>query len=181
MLDASPFAVHYTKGFTLIELLVAIALLAIFLVFAVPGFNGFLMNRKLEMVVDELQSSLNYARTTALEKNVTTLVCPYNGASTTCGTNWSYGWAVIKKNSDNTLTLIQSNQLNPNSLTVITNSVGQVVFDSQGLASSQTNFTICDSRGGSSATSLTVLPSGYIQSSDKLGQAVWNGASLACN
>ncbi len=75
--------------------------------------------------------------------------------------------------------LLKSQQYSPTDPTLSSN-VTSVVFDAHGIATTQSNFKLCDSRGGSYATSVEVLATGFVQLGNTPGQAVWDNSALAC-
>lgn len=173
-------------GFTLPELLIAIGVFTVLAVLTVPAFRTALMNNRVMAETDQLVNSLSYARTVALNGNTRTRVCPASAVgSATCGTNWQTGWIVITQPSVGTPVLLQANFLGPNDPTLSAVGIGSpaatsVTFDAVGLATTQANFKICDSRGGTFAQSAAVLPTGFIQSSSSMGIAAWNSSALTC-
>ena len=62
------------SGFTLTELMVTIAVIAILASLAVPNFIGWLPNYKLRSGAEDIQSTLQLARITAIKRNATATV-----------------------------------------------------------------------------------------------------------
>lgn len=86
---------------------------------------------------------------------------------------------MVTKPSSGTSTLLQSQQLSVSD-PVLSGNVGSVTFDSHGLTATPSNFKFCDSRGGTFARSIEVMSTGFVQSGDTPGQAVWDNSALAC-
>lgn len=169
-----------TKGFSLVELLIGLAVLAIILTLAVPSFSTMLMNARVTATADALVNSLHYARGAALSQSMRVQVCPIGALnSINCGSDWSAGWIVVTMPTSGTAMLLKSEQTSSTGPSV-SSSAGTVIFDAQGLATTQSNFTVCDSRGGSFARSVQVVATGFVQSGESAGQAVWNNGALSC-
>ena len=172
-------------GFTLIELLITVVIAAILMALAMPSFSSMLMNNRLSAQANAFVNALNYARSNALTQNVNAQVCPLGAAgSVTCGANWGAGWIVATLPAAGTGVLLQSYQTgahDPILSAVAFNGVtaSAIVFDPRGLAATQSNFKICDSRGATYARSLQVIATGSVQQGPTPGQAIWGGA-LAC-
>ncbi|HWX04169.1 GspH/FimT family pseudopilin [Collimonas sp.] len=172
-------------GFTLIELLITIVIAAILMALAMPSFSSMLMNNRLSAQANAFVNALNYARSNALTQNVNAQVCPLGAAgSVTCGTNWGAGWIVITLPATGTSVLLQSHQVGPRDpvLSAVAfngATASGITFDPRGLATTQSNFKICDSRGASYARSLQVIATGSVQQGPTPGQAIWGGA-LVC-
>ena len=166
------------SGFTLIELLVTIAIAAILMSLAAPAFQAMLLNNRMAGQTDELTNALNYARNTALSQSVSVKVCPVGAvSSTTCGTDWGAGWIVVSDPSG-APALIQSKLTAAGGPVV--SSTANVVFDSRGLSTTQSNFTICDSRGTTFGRSVQVVATGFVQAGNTPGTAVWATPALSC-
>lgn len=176
----------HTVGFTLVELLVSLTVLAILLIFALPSFKTMLMNNRLLAQKDALTNSLNYARNVALSQNTQTVVCPFSAAgSAACGANWQSGWIVVNQPPGGGPTLLQANTTSTNAPVLSVVPVGgataaNVTFDARGISTTQVNFKLCDTRGGTFAESVEVLPTGFVQSGSNVGMAVWDGSGLVC-
>lgn len=167
-------------GFTLIELMVTLLVLAILLTIAIPSFRTFILNNRLSTDVDSLVNALNYTRSIALTNNSNVLICPFSAAnSTACGNNWGAGWIVVTQPSTGTGVLIKSQQNASTGPTIGANN-NSITFNFLGLATNQTNFSFCDTRGGTYARSVEVMTTGYIQSGDTPGLAVWNNGAINC-
>lgn len=176
-LNSSPLSI---AGFTLVELLVTLSVFAIILTLIVPSLRTMILNNRLTSNIDSLVSSLNYARGVALDQAINVAVCPLSSpGSTVCGANWSSGWIVMTQPVAGTPTLLKTHQTSVNA-PVIASNVSSVVFDSHGLSTTQSNFTICDNRGNAFARSAMVLATGFVQSGSTPGQAVWNNGALNC-
>ena len=167
-------------AFTLIELLVTLLVLSILLMVAIPAFRTMVLNNRLTSNTDSLVNALNYARSTALNQAMTIKVCPLGTpGSTTCGADWSAGWIIVTQPTSGTAALLKSQQSSNTDPTLAANTT-EVLFDRYGLSTTQSNFTLCDNRGGTFARSVEVLATGYVQTGTTPGQAVWNNGSLTC-
>ena len=62
------------SGFTLTEMMVTIAVIAILASLAVPNFIGWLPNYRLRSGAEDIQSTLQLARVTAIKRNATATV-----------------------------------------------------------------------------------------------------------
>jgi type IV fimbrial biogenesis protein FimT len=65
---------HKNSGFTMTELMVTIAVVAILASLAIPNFIAWLPNYRLRSGAEEIQSTLQFARITAIKRNATATV-----------------------------------------------------------------------------------------------------------
>lgn len=86
------------RGFTLVELVVALVLAAILLVTVVPSMQQTLARNRLLALHQDLRGALYLARAHALDKRVTTSVCPRSaaGGCASGSGDWSRGWIVFE-------------------------------------------------------------------------------------
>lgn len=174
------------RGITFVELLMTMLVIVVISVFAAPYFRNMLMDKRMMAERDMLVTMLNYARSTALTQNTTVQACPVGQAnSATCGSNWQTGFMIISQPPTGAAVLLQSYRAGPNDPTLSTVAIGGVSaasinFDARGITTTQANFKLCDSRGGASALSVQVLPTGMVQTSETPGTAIWNGGALTC-
>jgi type IV fimbrial biogenesis protein FimT len=167
-------------GFTLIELMITLSVFCVLLIIAIPSFNTMILNNRLTANSDSLVNALNYARSTALYQEINVVVCPLGSlGSSSCGANWSSGWIVVTQPASGINTLLKSQQYSSTD-PVLTGSVDTVVFDSHGIATTQSNFKFCDTRGGAFAHSIEVLATGFVQAGTTPGQAIWDNSALTC-
>lgn len=87
---------HRQSGFTLVELLVALAVLAITLAIAVPGYQSIVASSRLSAYSGDLLASLQLARSEAIKRNSRVTVCR-SADSESCGGagGWGAGWLVF--------------------------------------------------------------------------------------
>ena len=174
------------RGFSLIELMVVLTVVGILAVLAVPGYRTMVQNSQLQAQRDGLVSALRYARSSALNQNVSTEVCPFGSPSSTgCGGSWANGWIVVLNPNGNPATpataLLQSipnTMVNGPSISS-PNGVAAIEFSPVGLVLTPAEFVICDSRGGNYAYSVQVQSTGFIEVGTTQGVAAWGGA-IAC-
>lgn len=89
-------------GATLLELIVALAVAAILVTIAVPGFSGLFHATRLTSATNALVASLHVARSEAIKRSQRVVVCP-SAAGDTCAGNggWHQGWMVFHDANNN--------------------------------------------------------------------------------
>lgn len=85
------------RGFTLVELIVVLAILALFVTEAVPGFQQLVAHEQRSSAVLSLVRALHYARGHAIVSNRYIAVCKSADGTHCGGTNvrWDDGWIVF--------------------------------------------------------------------------------------
>lgn len=80
-------------GFTLVEMMISVAIMAILLGLAAPGFQSFIQNAKIRTTADNIQAGLHLARSEAIRRNARVSFWLVNNTSASCarsasGTSW---------------------------------------------------------------------------------------------
>lgn len=127
------------KAFTLIEFIITMAVAAIFIMVAVPGFYNVMQNNKITSMTNQLAASINYARLEAIKRGYRVSVCSAADASlSTCGTaaQWSQGWMVFNDpDNDNIIDavtdLVKVSEAVPSNMVITANS-NIISFDGSG-------------------------------------------------
>lgn len=88
------------RGFTLVELMVTVAILAVLLGFAIPGFNGIIARNRLVAVANEVVGALQLGRMEAMRRNRPAILCPSTNGTTCNGTNWGRFIVFVDGNGD---------------------------------------------------------------------------------
>jgi type IV fimbrial biogenesis protein FimT len=84
------------QGFTLLELMMTVAIAAILFGVAIPGFSDLMANNRLVTTSNELVTSIHYARSEAVRREVPVSVCASeDGQSCSGENNWGSGWVVF--------------------------------------------------------------------------------------
>lgn len=87
-------------GFTLIELVVTLAVAAIVITAAAPGFRALLQNNRAATQANELVSAFTLARSEAVKRAGRVSVCATaDGANCSNSDDWSTGWMVFTDTS----------------------------------------------------------------------------------
>ena len=85
------------NGFTLVELMVTLAVLAILVGFAVPAYNTFTRNQRLDAARDALLNGLLQARAEAVSRNKAVSLCASaDGGSCLATADFASGWIVYE-------------------------------------------------------------------------------------
>lgn len=84
------------KGFTLVELIITIAIAAIILGLAVPNYQTFLVNQRVQSLSTTLIAALRLARNEAITRGVNVAICPLDAQQSSCvsSSDWQYGFRV---------------------------------------------------------------------------------------
>ncbi|ACR11044.1 hypothetical protein TERTU_3176 [Teredinibacter turnerae T7901] len=180
------------SGFTIIELMVVVAIAAVLMVLAVPSFEDSSAKSAVRAGVNNLQSDLAFARSTAITRSRPVAICASDtSAGRNCGTgDWNEGWLVfLDPNSNGALDAGEE-------LVRIGSALGArvsisldnpVLFNGRGMNSAVSEFVFC--RAGSTeamyARSVLVNLGGLVRASrDSDGDGIHNGGegggNLSC-
>lgn len=91
------------RGLTLVELLTALSILAVLTALAAPSVNNWRTGARLTVYSNELETSLAYAKSEALQRGIRVTMCKSsnptasNPACATTG-SWTQGWVVFADN-----------------------------------------------------------------------------------
>jgi len=85
---------QHKSGFTLIELMITIAIAAILITIAVPGFQSFISGNRMTTLTNELVTELMVAKAEAVRRNASISICIKNNANNACNATgaWQDGW-----------------------------------------------------------------------------------------
>lgn len=90
------------RGFTLLELMVAVGVMAILAALAAPSFRNALMNVRMSAQVNDLMADLALARSEAIKRNLTVMICPSVAPHTACsGQDYKVGWMIFADTNNN--------------------------------------------------------------------------------
>ncbi|RYH70414.1 MAG: prepilin-type N-terminal cleavage/methylation domain-containing protein [Alcaligenaceae bacterium] len=95
----------FAAGFTAIELMVVVSVAAILAAMAAPSFTPVIENWRVHQSVDELRSTLEFARSEAIKRSggvvIQKISNKANGCSTASGIrDWDCGWIVCRDVND---------------------------------------------------------------------------------
>ncbi|MDH5484262.1 MAG: GspH/FimT family pseudopilin [Gammaproteobacteria bacterium] len=175
------------SGFTLLELMMVLVIAAILLGIGVPSMQEFIKNNRLITINNEFVSSLQVARSAAIQHSGVAYVCAsstVNNAVPVCNNsnNWESGWMAFLDTAgdgvfnpadpENDVLLKVwdgvpfSSQVSVRTNSANINAVHYVRFNSRGLPTTATGvglqgmFKICDDRGLMHPDGITVLGKG---------------------
>ena len=178
------------SGFTLIEALVTVTVAVILAAIAVPSFKLTFQNNRMISQSNDLLGSLIYARSEAIELNQNVTICASSDGAT-CSTNWAKGW-IVCQDDDTTppgvtdcsgaSTVLRAHGALSGNNTLTSTFGGKVVFQKSGTttAAGAGTFSICDSRGASSGSSLYLTITGLARLSRTPGKQIDGTTNMTC-
>ena len=89
------------QGISVVELLVTLAIAALLIGFAIPGFSEFLARQRSIAAVNQLIGSVNFARSAAVIQRATVSLCPAARAQCAERNQWHLGAMIFKDNNQN--------------------------------------------------------------------------------
>lgn len=84
-----------SSGFTLVELLVVVALVAVLLALATPGYRNMQVRNSIRALVNDYTLSVYFARTEAVRQNAAVTICPSTDGATCTNSSLEGGWVVF--------------------------------------------------------------------------------------
>ncbi len=98
---------HGQQGFTLFELIITLAIAAVIVGVAAPGFSAMIQDNRLSSQSLDFVAALNLARSEAIKRRVPVVLCKSaNGRDCVVdegetATHWGQGWIVFVDNNNN--------------------------------------------------------------------------------
>lgn len=131
------------QGFTLIELMITLAIAGIVMGVGIPSFNETIKNGRLTSNINELITSLNFARSEAVKRNQLVSVKK-------SGTQWESGWSVFTDsdgdgNKETGDVLLRSYGAVPSSFT-LRGSADYITYQASGMldGANEVLFVLCE-------------------------------------
>ena len=167
-------------GFTLVELVVTLTVAAILVTMAVPSFTTMIKDNRQSTQLNDLITTLIFARSEAINRNARITVCKSADGASCAGSNgWDQGWiAFVDSNNDaavsagETILRVHGALSSTTTINGSTNVASYISYVSQG-SSQLTSGSVqsgtlveCDDRGsGSSAKTISLSATGRASSS----------------
>jgi len=170
------------KGFTLIEALAVMAATAILLAVAIPAYSHAAAAAHSGSARAELAATVIDAVRHSANAGTEVVVCPRANVGQCSGqTIWDGGWMAYadingnRTRDDNETLLVQVEALKDGVHLRSTAGRTRLVFQPNGgNAGSNVTFTMCDSRGLDSATTLVLSNAGTLRTGKPTAAAAWN-------
>jgi type IV fimbrial biogenesis protein FimT len=156
-----------SKGFTLIEVLIIFALIGIISAIAVPNVVTMMRTYRLKSAANELASTLQLARVTAISQNANSVLTFNTGTKSYSGfsDNGNGGGTLndgVQNGTEQTIKTVNLQSSYYGEITFNTPSFGiTTVFNSQGMCTSSGTVTLRNSVGAT--VQVTLSPSGAIK------------------
>jgi type IV fimbrial biogenesis protein FimT len=144
---------------------ITLAIASILITGVAPSFTASIQNTRMATQINELHTSLSLARSEAIKRNDNVTVCR-SSTGISCTGNWQNGWIVFVDNDfdgsvDAGDEILRVHGLISKGSTLVFSQT-RVIYAANGVARGGSNgtFTLCDSRGATSAKGLIIGPSG---------------------
>ncbi len=157
------------KGFTLIELMISLAIVSILITSVGPSVRDILIQNRLIGQINELSSIIQFARHSAVNEQVTSIMCPSTNFST-CTADWNSPKMVFldidgngQRSADEEILAGTGNSVQNYTLT---GPAGTISFQGNGAVASPGTLLLChDSNDPKFARALTISLQGRVKMS----------------
>jgi type IV fimbrial biogenesis protein FimT len=154
-----------SAGMTLIELMIALVVVAVLVTVGAPQWTQFVQNNRLTATSNDFVAAINLARSEAVKRSVTVVLCQSNNLEAnppTCGgtgKNWATGWLMyaLDGNKDaedydkDLHVLVKKGYASPEGIKITSNIADDqwLGFSRDGYlrANSEVSYAVCDDRG----------------------------------
>lgn len=138
---------YSNSGFTIVELMIGIAVLAVLMSAAVPGYQAFVKNNCMTTISTSLVTAFQLARSEAVKRreNISIRAQGVSGV-----VSWDNGWQVDSGSGTTVLRLFPRDGCD---LTTVAESTTEFVYDPTGFIDARATFSICDDRDNNNASS----------------------------
>lgn len=88
-------------GYSLLELIACLVITSILLLLATPAWHNIIQQQQETAITQRLTQTLNYARTQAILRKQTLIICPLaNPDKVICGQDWQQGWQIMTEQAE---------------------------------------------------------------------------------
>jgi len=153
-------------GFSIIELMVTLAVMSILLTVGVPSVRTIILNDRLAAATNNFVSSLNLARSEAVQQGVAAGICSSNNQTSCTASTWNSGW-IIWVDADNDGVLDSPGEVmrvaEPLKGSIaVTAANTALLFNATGFSTTPGTLKICDSRTGNLGKQIQILTGGSV-------------------
>ncbi|WP_428624072.1 GspH/FimT family pseudopilin [Sedimenticola sp.] len=157
---------RWQSGVTLIELMIGVALMAVVLGLAVPGFQELIANNRLVTQTNNLVTAIHFARAEAAKRGLTVSIRVTDNAD--AANEWGKGWTIfIDANGDGLVTAgeeIRASDSIPGTITMdSTGNISLYNFFANGFAGGIDTVNVCDGRAGESGRQISISATGRVR------------------
>ena len=164
------------SGYTLLEILIVTALVSILMAIGVPAMGDFIKNDRLTTQINTMVGHLAYARSEAVLRLQSVIICASDNQASCSSNNWADGWIVFVDTDNNNdfsagEEMLRVKQALEGGNTLINSTGSSVEYDLRGFApNSIGSFSLCDNRGATHMKSISISVTGRVR----------RGGSVSC-
>ncbi|HUV23027.1 MAG TPA: GspH/FimT family pseudopilin [Gammaproteobacteria bacterium] len=157
------------SGFTLLELMITLTLISLVMAIGIPSMRDFIKNDRLVTQINTMVGHLAYARSEAVTRHQTVIICASSNLTSCSSSNWAEGWILFVDTDNNADFSAGEDMLRQHEAlsggATFTSSVGSVVtYDERGFApNSIGTFSLCDDRGTAHMKSISISATGRVR------------------
>ncbi|MDZ7803054.1 GspH/FimT family pseudopilin [Thiohalophilus sp.] len=149
------------NGFTITELVITLGVLSIMLALATPSFTQMIKSNRLSTQTNEFISTLNVARSEAVKRGDVINITAADDSDS--GNEWGPGWKVTNSGGD---VLFESDGLDATLTLDSSNDLGSYQYQATGMIDNGDTLILCDDRTGENGRQITITSTGRVSIDD---------------